>query len=439
MHKKENLQLVACLLSFGIVGASGIILNFFLLYGFGIEGVAIFNQFLALYFIGSQLTTFGIHQSTLSHTAASIKSVNIIVGALVITIFIAVIVSVLFFLFIENVFRPLTASTFAGDTTFLIPVLILAALNKVLISAFNGVGRLYKFAVANACRMLLLFLGIVIGKVLQVSAVQLTYSFLFSELCLFLFNLSCLIIDTRHARLSLLQVRYWMQKHFIFGKFAVLSGFIIDLNTKVDLLSLSLFVSQRDVGIYSFAAMLGEGFYQLIVVLKNYSSKGIAKSIQAGVKGLDIAYSKQQNRFMILISLAFVGCNILYFPAMQLLVTDQSFASEGFYIFFIYSCALAVFARWLVLDNFYILAKRPKLDNIMRVKIFLVNLVAAISLVPFFGNIGAVAAVAISIAANGLLVRAATLKTFTLASRSRGFVIPHLLRNLKIPSNSEDD
>ena len=44
---------------------------------------------------------------------------------------------------------------------------------------------------------------------------------------------------------------------------------LIELNTRVDIIMIGIFMSDEKVGIYSFAALFAEGFYQLLIVLQN--------------------------------------------------------------------------------------------------------------------------------------------------------------------------
>jgi O-antigen/teichoic acid export membrane protein len=57
----------------------------------------------------------------------------------------------------------------------------------------------------------------------------------------------------------------------------MMSGFILDLNSKIDIIILSLFVGQEEIGIYSFAAMFAEGYYQFALVFRNLNAPKLSK------------------------------------------------------------------------------------------------------------------------------------------------------------------
>ena len=52
---------------------------------------------------------------------------------------------------------------------------------------------------------------------------------------------------------------------------------LIELNTRVDIIMIGIFMSDEKVGIYSFAALFAEGFYQLLIVLQNIMNPIMAR------------------------------------------------------------------------------------------------------------------------------------------------------------------
>src|SRR4030095_6718684 len=60
----------------------------------------------------------------------------------------------------------------------------------------------------------------------------------------------------------------WVVRHLSFGWHALPGNLITELNTRIDVLVLAVFVSDRIVGVYSFVAMLAEGVFQIGVVVR---------------------------------------------------------------------------------------------------------------------------------------------------------------------------
>ena len=54
----------------------------------------------------------------------------------------------------------------------------------------------------------------------------------------------------------------------MYGAKSALAGVMLELNAKVDIWMIGVFLSDKLVGIYTFAAMVAEGVYQLLVVLQ---------------------------------------------------------------------------------------------------------------------------------------------------------------------------
>ena len=68
---------------------------------------------------------------------------------------------------------------------------------------------------------------------------------------------------------------------------------LIELNTRVDIIMIGIFMSDEKVGIYSFAALFAEGFYQLLIVLQNILNPLMARNFSESK--LDEIYKKFQN------------------------------------------------------------------------------------------------------------------------------------------------
>ena len=63
-------------------------------------------------------------------------------------------------------------------------------------------------------------------------------------------------------------MRNWFRRHISFGSRGFLSGVLIEMNTRMDVLMLGYFMSDTIVGIYSFASTFAEGFAQLSTVIR---------------------------------------------------------------------------------------------------------------------------------------------------------------------------
>jgi O-antigen/teichoic acid export membrane protein len=118
------------------------------------------------------------------------------------------------------------------------------------------------FAAFSAMRFILILVAVLVLLRLDQSASALALCFTIAEVVLLVRLLVYVNVRLFVLRWPTALGRH-IREHVWFGIRGVFSGFIADLNTRVDVLMLGCFTSDGIVGIYSMAAMLAEGFYQL--------------------------------------------------------------------------------------------------------------------------------------------------------------------------------
>jgi O-antigen/teichoic acid export membrane protein len=395
-HKK--LETLLNLASYIIIGASGILLNIIIVNFYNLETLGLFSQFLALYFICSQITTFGMHQSVLANIGHSLDKKLLVTSALIITFFLAILFSTIIcgLLYYFNITKL--------DVTILYFVLILFSLNKVLTFALNGLNKMNKFAIANSTRVLLLLFSVVIHKFFNFSNESIIFAFLVSEAWLLLLLLIFCKPDITF-KLSKIDFITFAKQHLSFGKYAMMSGFILDLNTKIDIIILSFFVSQEQVGVYAFAAMLAEGYYQFASVFRNLNSPKLSKILF--VKKSADTFINSRTLFWQSAFVSFVGifCITTYKLFVSYMTSDELILQEGFLIFAVYSLAVLFYSKWIILDNILILNKQPQIDNYIRFASLAVNVIFSVILSFAYGIIGAAIAIGLSIMTTSMLIK----------------------------------
>ena len=57
-------------------------------------------------------------------------------------------------------------------------------------------------------------------------------------------------------------------KHLVFGFRGLGAGMFAEFNSRVDVLVIGFFLEDRAVGIYSFAAMLVDGIYHVLAMIR---------------------------------------------------------------------------------------------------------------------------------------------------------------------------
>ena len=91
--------------------------------------------------------------------------------------------------------------------------------------------QIINLEVANASRFILLLVSVVIHILIKAKYKTITSAFIFAEVgvLILLLTFNFYTRDTIF-KLKRVHILLWIQKHFSFGKYALISGFILDLN-----------------------------------------------------------------------------------------------------------------------------------------------------------------------------------------------------------------
>jgi O-antigen/teichoic acid export membrane protein len=258
----------------GVMGAAGIVLNVVILALYDAATLGVFNQTFAAYIFFSQFAAGGVHFSALRYGAerarrpATFRAVGR--SAVVVTCVLALIATALFLSLRGPVAAVLDSPGVGVGMGWAAAGLFLFAVNKVLLALVNAQRRMKLYAVLQAARPLVMVAAL-IGLWLGGSpGAMLPAVFSIAELALSIVLTACLPGLWRlKSGLRLRILAHWIGVHLHFGLRSFLSGVLVELNTRVDVLMLGYFSTDVVVGLYSFAAMLAEGFFQLLVVLRS--------------------------------------------------------------------------------------------------------------------------------------------------------------------------
>jgi|LakMenEpi03Aug12_release.lakeMendotaPanAssembly.Ray.scaffolds.fasta_scaffold01737_10 O-antigen/teichoic acid export membrane protein len=270
--------------SLAVLGVSGIALNLLIGRLYDAATLGVFNQALAAYIFFSQAAVGGLDRSALkevaSHAHDPARLRGIVLGALAPTLLLASLVTLAFWLartpiadFLDS---PGTATGIAAAT----PGLFFFALNKVLLGVVNGLNRMRAFAIYQSLRyigILACLAGFALLDTERVRGDQLAFVFTFAEAVLFLVLAVEVGLQMRGWAPS--RAGEWIGKHLVFGLKSAGSGVLLELNARVDVLMIGYYLEDRMVGVYTFAAMVAEGMYQLLVVLQNMYNPVLARHL----------------------------------------------------------------------------------------------------------------------------------------------------------------
>jgi len=402
--KKElRTDLIFNYISFAVLAISGITIDSLIAYLHGVEILGVFNQISAIYVITAQFAVGGVHFSALKHLAQyyddTEQSNQIFLSAIFISIFLGIIFSLVIFLsrgvlgYILERNNP-DISYGIGLMAF---ALVFFSVNKTILSSLNGQKKMKIFAIGQSLRYILIVLFVVLLSFISEEKINIVLSYLFSEILLFLFLISIIILKGYFGIPVFFKItKKWIRKHLVFGAKGFAGGVLIETNSRVDILMLGIFADDKIVGIYSLAARLAEGFYNLLIVLKrNYSP--ILVDILKRKNNEELSNLLIKTRifvYPIMLILAIIGA--LLFPIfIDILKLDPSF-HEGLFVLVILFSGIVISSGYVPFDNLLIHAGLPWQQTKMYAITVSLNIILNAVLIPIIGMYGAAAATAIA-------------------------------------------
>ncbi len=395
------------LLSIVILGISGLLLNLIIGSCYGAEILGVFNQVFAIYIFASQLGSFGIYFSVLKHVAESSEDhnrcANIIIWGLLITFIFSALVTLSLFYTSNEIGKLLKSESVSKSIIYILPALCCTGLNKSLMAAINGYRHMKIFAVAQSIRYvsIIVFLILCVGYKIKgialpsvISAVEILLFFF-----LILYGIKFDFFNIKSTEL------YWIIKHIKFGSKSFLSGTIAELNTRIDVLMLGYFLSDKKVGIYSMAALIVEGFTMLSYALRDNLNPILAKLISKNQKKelQDLIRSSAKVWY---IFISFIGIvSILLYPwFIQTFIKKPEFI-YSWVPFGILMAGYILSAGYIPINMILVQAGYPGLHTLLKIAIVLSNIILNAILIPIAGINGAAVATATTFVLSAIYIK----------------------------------
>jgi O-antigen/teichoic acid export membrane protein len=261
------------IVSLGVAGACGVVVNYLVGVVYGASALGVFNQVFAIYLVFSQLAALGVQSSVLTHIAATSDRSErraIATSALLVIAAQAVVMGSLMLALARPIADVLDSPDVAIGIAYATPGLVAFALNKVVLACLNGTQRMRWYAVFQAGRIVLMAVGF--GGCILADAPARTLPVILSIGEVITLVAATATISPLLGRTARSELSRWARAHLRFGVRGFLSGLFSDLNTRIDVLVLGAFASDRLVGAYSMASLLAEGVYQVLIALRsNYA------------------------------------------------------------------------------------------------------------------------------------------------------------------------
>lgn len=327
-RRSDRLVFVSNAASFGVTAVAGVAVSALLAARFGVDAVGQFNQLAAIQLVFSQLATFGFHLACLHylsvHSPASGEWVAGGRSALALTGISATVTGGVLFAAAGLLESLLDSPGLAEGVRWVALAAGLFGVNKLLFALLTAAERLHTLALVQALRPVGWLVGAAsllrydtlepasLGKLLAMAEV-ITLLGAATRVLPLLF--------TRAAARS----GDWYRKHFAFAWRAMPSNLLIDLNTRVDVLVLGFFASDGAVGVYSFAALLAEGIFQIGTILRTMITPRLVRALAERDADRLAQLRHDAGRASLgLTALSALVLAVAYVPAVRLLGLDPA-------------------------------------------------------------------------------------------------------------------
>lgn len=397
-EQKLSRDIAYSLGSFAVLAASGIVINIAIAALRDAAALGVFNLAYAVYIVASQVATWGLHYSVLRHTAYHAndpQELTALLGTAGACALALGSTAALALWLAEPLLKQVFNSTAASAAMACSAIgLVVFPLNKVLLAYLNGLRCMRAHALLQAERYLLVTAGVCAVVASDLPMEHAAFAFGIAE------GVTCAsaLLFIAHARLNQ-RPRWsarWARQHFAFGTRGLPAGMFTEINARIDVLLLGMFVSESSVGIYSFAAMLVDGAYQVLAVVRLNFNPLLVAALKIGdfahlhrLRTMSLRYAMP---LMLMLSAALVGA---YLIASHWILPEKGL-QDGLVALLILLAGLNLVSTWIPFDNLMLVAGHPGHQAFQQMASVCSNIVVSLLLIPSMGLAGAATGTAVS-------------------------------------------
>lgn len=384
--------------SFFILAISGIVINLIVTGCRDAEALGVFNLAYAIYITASQVAVWGIQYSVLRHTAyyehdAKTRGL-LLFTASVLTLGLGFLVAATLYLASPELGKLFNSPPTAALIRYASFGLLFFPLNKILVAYLNGLRHMRAFALLQAGRYLLVMAWVTGIALSSFSFALAGLGFLVAELTTVFAAL--FFIYRSEGNIGFRFDASWFKQHLTFGGKSLPAGLFSEMNSRIDVLLLGILLDERSVGIYSFAAMLVDGIYHVLAMVRVNFNPVLVNVLrdEKWFEGKRLLSKAKTIGFPIitllsvLVIAAYVGFSIFVMPTKGLL--------EGWIPLLILLSALSLVSPFVPFDNLLVIGGHPTYQALQHLLVVFANIVLNLLLVPSLGLAGAAWGTAVS-------------------------------------------
>lgn len=385
-------------IGFGVIAVCGFSINSFIAVKYDFKTLGYFNIVYALYILLSQISVWGVHLAIQRYIPQYSKLRHRIreffTAGFILTLFFSSCTILVALIAHKLPGKLMNNQLLENGFVYAIPGLLFFGMNKCMLSYLNGMRFMKMFSFINALRAVLMVIFILIIYYNGIDVIYISLIYTIPEIILFV-----ILIIIHFNLLKFSQFRNLVKTGKLLFRHAnsVALGYILlDVNSKIDILVLGIFVESKLVGVYSFAAFVYEGFLQIFYVFRTNINPIITKVYFGySTEVFKRIFKKSIKRFYLFFSASGIILLFTYPIALHLFkITDLFYENMG--VFSILLTGVLISSGYIPFQMVFNQIGKPKVQTQFLVYMFLINLVLNFAFIPFAGIYGAAAAIFVS-------------------------------------------
>jgi O-antigen/teichoic acid export membrane protein len=401
--------------SLAFLAVGGVVINTIIVRLRTAEALGVFNQIYAIYIVLSQVGVGGLQHSVLKHVSYNQDNRplcgDITSSALVLIVLIMVPMSMVAALLSDGLRILLNSPDVTRGMLLAIPGLVFFAMNKVLINTLNGLRHMRAYAIFRSIRFILLPIALIVLMLSSEDNALLALSLTVVEVLLFV-SLTIYVYGRIIPLKPIQHARQHFAAHLSFGARGFLSGVLLELNTRVDVLMLGFFTTDALVGVFSFPAILAEGFSQLPLALRWNIDPLLGAAFAKNEQGTIPTLAHLVRRIFVPIMAGIGLIAVMGYPLGYALLVGSHDGQVSWLIFSILMVGVIVNAAYRPFAGIVLQGGRPGLYTLLVLGLVLANVVLNALLIPILSVFGAAIATMLTYCMEALFVFVVARKVF---------------------------
>lgn len=401
--------------AFALSALFGVLVNLLIIRFHDAAALGVFNLVYAIYILLSQLAVGGVHLAVQAFVprelAAGRRADPQVTASLLLATVTSFAVMGLAWLGRDLPGRWFDSAGVAAAFPLVVPGLLFFSWNKVLLSFHNGARRMRLFAVFQLLRFAGLFAGVLWLCLTDAPSDRLAITLFWTELGL---SLLLFPISLRFWRPMAGLITVALRENFRFGNRALAGNLLLDVNTRVDVFMLGIFLNDATVGLYSFAATVAEGVLQLPVLFRNNINPVLTRAWHKGGAALLYKVMERNRKAFFRLLAPVVLITIPLFPVALWVLGMKEQPMTVWAVYAILAAGIALTSGYQPFLMLFSQLGRPGTQTLFIAGFFLSNVLLNLALIPLFGIHGAALATALSFFVMVVLLRALATRSFNL-------------------------